>query len=327
MTSQQKAENQNEPGATGYGRKRIAVSTDKARVDIGAIHDFLQSAYWCENIPYDVVPHRTKDWYEHEEKDYVGHEELFFQEYPRNDNEAFTKTGSSPFDQEYVQEQIRLSERLRRERPPDELYDGRGKVWEKTKTRGQYVAGLDMAQGIGESGNPDATSLKILDLYGKLVATWDGRLELTDAAPEIAQILLEYNPFLCVERNAAGAGFIPYLQAQGFKNFYRFEERHFMPDAAKVKDKDLRIGLTLTPKTKTIIIGNLITWINTRALHVEDSQFWREISTFVQTGPTKWGGLSGYKDDRVLAMAHALWARSQFPIHTRRKRSRNIRWR
>lgn len=55
MTSQQKAENQNEPGATGYGRKRIAVSTDKARLDIGAIHDFLKSAYWCENIPYDVV--------------------------------------------------------------------------------------------------------------------------------------------------------------------------------------------------------------------------------------------------------------------------------
>ena len=275
-------------------------------------------------IPFDVVPHRTDEWYKHEEKDYIGHEELFFQEYPRNDSEAFTKTGSSPFDQEYVQEQIRLSEQLGRERPPTILYDGRGKVWEKPKTRGQYVAGLDMAQGIGESGNPDATSLKIVDLYGKLVATWDGRLELTEAAPEIAQMLLEYNPFLCVERNAAGAGFIPYLQAQGFKNYYRFDERHFMPDAER--KKDLKIGLTLTPKTKTIIIGNLITWINTRSLQAEDPEFWREVSTFVQTGPTRWGGLAGYKDDRVLAMAHALWARSWFPLHRKKKRSRRIKW-
>ena len=60
MTSHQKAEKQKESGAAEYGRneygqKWIAVTTDKARLDIGAIHDFLKSAYWCENVPYDVV--------------------------------------------------------------------------------------------------------------------------------------------------------------------------------------------------------------------------------------------------------------------------------
>lgn len=282
-----------------------------------------KSPFTAVFIPYNAVPHRTKEWYEKEQQDYPEIDK-FYQEYPQNDAEAFTKTGSSPFDQEWVIEQLKIADAEDKLRAPIRLCDGRIRIWEKPRPSMLYAAGLDCAQGIGQSGNPDNTSLKILDRYGKMVAAWDGRLELTEAAPEIAQLLLMYRPFLCVERNAAGAGFIPALQAHGVKNFYRFEKRHIMPDAPD--DKKPLIGITLTPTIKSVLVGNLITYINTHALQSVDPKFWREVSTFVQTGPTKWGALGGYKDDMVLATCHALWALTHYPRSKQRRKAKKVRW-
>lgn len=33
----------------------ITISTDPYRLDLKVIHDFLKTAYWCENIPREVI--------------------------------------------------------------------------------------------------------------------------------------------------------------------------------------------------------------------------------------------------------------------------------
>lgn len=50
MTSKQSLKNVLEFKKDGY-----TISTDKARLDVAMIHDFLRTAYWAENIPVAIV--------------------------------------------------------------------------------------------------------------------------------------------------------------------------------------------------------------------------------------------------------------------------------
>lgn len=38
-----------------WKRNELLVTTDPARLDVDAIHAFLKDAYWCENIPREIV--------------------------------------------------------------------------------------------------------------------------------------------------------------------------------------------------------------------------------------------------------------------------------
>ncbi len=38
-----------------YTRDNFSISTDKSKLDLNAIHDFLKGSYWAENIPLPVV--------------------------------------------------------------------------------------------------------------------------------------------------------------------------------------------------------------------------------------------------------------------------------
>jgi len=272
-------------------------------------------------IPYDAAPHRDEEWREEQRRDFEGSEELFEQEYPRTDSEAFAKTGSSPFDMEYIAEQIQRSDG---QRPVELRHDGRTRIWQRPLPSVRYAAGLDCAHGVARSGKADNTSLKIVDEHGTQVAAWDGRIELGPAAQELFEVLSEYLPFLVVEKNGPGSGMIAALQALGYKRFYRFEQRHLDTDATS--EKAPTIGVHMTPVVKSRLIGGLVGRINARAIDSLDGTFWRECSTFVQSGPTKWGAQGSSHDDQVISMAWALWGLTYLPIH-RVKKAKRIRWR
>jgi GNAT superfamily N-acetyltransferase len=38
-----------------YKKNGYSISTDKSKLDIGMIHNFLRSSYWARNIPYEIV--------------------------------------------------------------------------------------------------------------------------------------------------------------------------------------------------------------------------------------------------------------------------------
>jgi len=304
----------------------IVLSTANGQANL--FYDLYQQAKQDESeftavfLPYDLPPHRDDDWYEREKLGYIGREEEFVQEYPRSDTEAFAKTGTCPFDAEWIGEQIRLSD----ESPPTQvLHEGRGRIWESPLPGMLYGAGLDCAQGLSDQGNPDYTSLKICTPRGKHVASYEvkAKVEPGQVAQEIYELLKMYNPFLVVERNGAGAGMIAALQALGFRNFYRYEKRHVLPEAPE--EKSPRVGIQMTPIIKARVVGNLSAQVNAHALYSRDGSMWREFPAFVQKSPQRWGATGSAKDDQVIAMGWAQWALQYMPRRRARK-ARKVRW-
>ncbi len=313
------------PTLEGIGHL-IVLSTANGQANL--FHDLYQQAKDEETeftaifLPYDLPPHRDEEWYEREKLGYLGNDEEFVQEYPRSDTEAFAKTGTCPFDAEWIGEQVRLSD----ESPPTQvLHGGRGRIWDSLLPGMLYGAGLDCAQGLSDRGNPDYTSLKVWDTRGKHVASYEVRakVEPGQVAQELYEILKMYNPFLVVERNGAGAGMIAALQALGFTNFYRYEKRHVIPDAPE--EKTPKIGIQMTPIVKARMVRNLSAQVNAHALYSRDGSMWREFPTFVQKSPQRWGATGSSKDDQVIAAGWAQWALQYMPRRKVRK-TRKVRW-
>ena len=271
-------------------------------------------------IPFDAPPHRNEEWRETEREGYPMGEELFNQEYPRSDREAFTKTGTCRFDVEWVEDQINKPHDS-----PTLMFDGRGRLFEKVIPGQRYIAGLDCAQGLNEQGNPDATSLKIITPQFRHVASYEVKagVEPGVVAQEIMQLLRVYNPFLCVERNK-GAGMIAALQALGYSNFYRFEKRHIQKDAKE--ERNPQIGIQMTTLHKKLMVEQLTAVVNSRALHSEDVSMWQEFPTYVQLSATQWGATGTAKDDQVTGMGWAIWAAGHMPPPRRKSRKKRVLW-
>lgn len=304
----------------------IVLSTANGQANL--YHDLYQQAREPENeftpifLPYDLPPHRDEEWYEREKLGYIGNEEEFIQEYPRSDAEAFAKTGTCPFDIEWVMEQVKLSD----ETPATQvMHEGRGRIFESPLPGLLYGAGLDCAQGLSTEGSPDRTSLKVCTPKGKHVASYEvkAKVEPGQVAQEIFEILKMYNPFLVVERNGAGAGMIAALQSLGFTNFYRYMKQHVLPDATE--EKSPKIGIQMTPIVKARMVGNLSAQVNAHALFSRDGSMWREFPTFVQKSPQRWEATGSAKDDQVIAMGWAQWALQYMPRRRVRK-NRRVRW-
>jgi hypothetical protein len=44
-----------ETQATEHRQGKFVISTDKERIDLGVVHDFLTESYWAWGIPHEVV--------------------------------------------------------------------------------------------------------------------------------------------------------------------------------------------------------------------------------------------------------------------------------
>lgn len=273
-------------------------------------------------VGWQAPAHRTQEWLERERMNSPLTPGQFIQEYPSNDVEAFLKTGTCPFDVEYIMSELkRIGEA---HETIKEFNEGRARVFYGYEPGRRYAAGLDCAMGVSQKGQPDRTSLKIVDMAGRHVASWDGRMELGAASLEIYTLLKTYNPTLCVERNGAGAGMIAALQNLGFDNWYRFQPWHVIPEDKSVVEPT--IGITTTPTVKSRGVGLLVSTVNAHSLHSRDGGFWQECLTFAQTGPMKWSAQGGNHDDQVISMMYALWAKSFMPQTTIRRKRKKIRW-
>lgn len=274
-------------------------------------------------IPWSAPLHRDPEWLENERRESPLPDDEFLQEYPSSDNEAFVTTGNCPFDVEWVQDQIKRAETKTVEIPA--AAEGRVQIFQRPEKGERYAAGIDCAQGVNRQGTSDRTSVKVIDTHGRHVASWDGKRELTDALPEIEDLLRLYRePFLCVERNGPGVGFITALWQTGYRNFYRFQQSHIMPQAKR--DPRPRIGIQMNAVTKPIAVRMLIEWISGHGLYSSDVGMWKEFLTFVQKGPTRWEAQGKYKDDQVVSMMWAKWALQHLPAPARKLKKKKIRW-
>lgn len=255
-------------------------------------------------ISWRQVPGRDEAWYEAEKKRLSLSDELMAQEHPDNDVEAFVKSGSSPFNVEWIAKQKAIAET--RSFTPVADVPGRYVQLRGPEEGRQYAAGLDVAAGMNATKNPDQTCLWIADRSGNHVAEWTGKLRQSQAAPVIRQILSEYfDPFLVVEINAGGLGYIGALESLGYDNFYRYEKYHFNPQE-KPSQELPDIGFPTGKASKAPLVRCLAEMIDSGDLYSDSVEYWDECSNFIQKTETQWQAGRG-KDDRVMASALCAW--------------------
>lgn len=245
---------------------------------------------------------RDDDWYEAKSKTMPSWQ--LHQEYPRNPEEAFIKSGNPVFDID------RLLEYETREPRRGYLHvygrknsefrvapDGEFAIWEDPRPEGVYVIGADVAEGLGHGDYSSAHVIEARSL--SVVAHWHGHIEPDLFGDALAEVGYWYNgALLGVENNNHGLTTLKALQRYGYKNLYRtrrLQQRN--PEATEI------MGWRTTTATKPLAIDELAAPIRDGELEIWDERTIAELKTYVRDPNGRMHGSP--HDDRVMSLAIA----------------------
>ncbi|MFH0809045.1 MAG: hypothetical protein V2A77_01025 [Pseudomonadota bacterium] len=242
-----------------------------------------------------------------------GRTEVFQQEYPASEEEAFLTTGSPAFNREALQRH------LLRCRPPTlrgslkwkegrvggevELVPdpwGALQVWDEPRPRENYAIGCDPAdagQVRGEDQNTDYSVIEVLHRGQRLrqVAEWHGRIDSDLLADELHKLAVWYNsPFVGVEIDGPGISVLRRLY-----KVYRFVYLRETLDET-TEGLSQKLGWRTNRQTRPILLDDLEHYIREFLLEINSQDLVRECLTFVKVRG-KWQATDGCHDDRVMA--------------------------
>jgi hypothetical protein len=264
-----------------------------------------------------------------------GDLETFFQEYPSTVEEAFQTGLRSVWSIETrsrVRDGVKApigvfdinleTKKLRK----NNLKEWVASMWQLPKPNATYIVAVDAAYGI-QGG--DMAAIEVLKVgttrwTDEQVAEWCGSLDnltLAKVAWMVGQAYrdkeMELPAIMAVENNPGSPGGTTQLELQrmGYTNF------HIMARDRAVKGGlHSEYGWWTTPKTRPIITDMLKNYIEKGDIQINSPKFVEEMSSFVDL-PTKDGRLRhhlaaapGYHDDRIMAMAIALYIAHEMDI-------------
>jgi len=251
----------------------------------------------------------------------LGSEELFRQEYPSNPTEAFLTSGRAFVEQKYLDaaELECWTPTMVGEIRPEGFFvpapSGRLRIWVPPTPGETYCVGVDVAEGL-EHG--DFTCAQVLNSRGLQVASWHGH-EDPYMMGDILRALCNYyrKAWLLVERNNHGLTTIRRLQELGYANMYVEQT----VDNAYADKLTKRAGWLTTTKTKPLVIDNLAALVRQGQLGVFDIETVRELRTYMVDSKGRTNAMNGRFDDRVMALAIALFGLNTMPRHRPEKSS------
>lgn len=223
-----------------------------------------------------------------------GGEAQFKVEYPENDVDCFEATGRPVIQFGYLKTTCK----------PETARDGR-----------EYIIGVDTSLG-HESGDPSA--IEVVDLLtGRQVHSETLRRSPDLLAYRVAELHENYNRAVCVvERNNTGIATIRELQKLIPEEFvFRYLDRRLQ---RKIEDGDLSadeafaqadFGLPTTEANKADYAIELERAVRTGEIGLSSEEWCEEARTCIWFDNGKWGAMSGYHDDRVIALAIANYVR------------------
>jgi len=250
-------------------------------------------------------------------------EDMFKQEYPANDLEAFLNTGAPVFDQkkvmariEFLQAKYEVEKPVRGnfvfaykgERIVDDsirfLPDPNGVVtiYKHPEERRPYVDGGDTAEG-----GKDYSAGQMLDnITGEQVAVWHGHSDTDLYAKQQYCFGKFYNTaLLSIEMNF-DLHPIKELERLGYYHQFRRENIDDYNEPEQTKH-----GFRTTTVTRPVIIAELVTIVRESIHLINDLETLHEMLSFVR-GPTgKPEASPGKHDDLIIALAIAHHARGQ----------------
>ena len=268
-------------------------------------------------IPYHVVPHRDEAWWARKLSvaKREGQEWMIHQEYPRNAEEAFVKSGMNVFDTDIL---VELEDAMS---PPTArgLMDSRGhfephaegplKVWQQPVMGADYVIGADVAEGLERGDFSDFSVIAAREIRrdgrtlvqaGEVVARYRAKEDTDLYAEAIERVGYYYRTALVgVERNGPGLAVVKRLQNRNYPRLYRQE----ILDQRK-RALTERLGWQTSRTSKPLIIEDLVTALRKGEITFYDEVLRRELMTYVRD-ERGFLGRPTIKDDAVMATAIA----------------------
>lgn len=249
-----------------------------------------------------------------------GDADLFKQEYPLSDMEAFLTSGRPRFDRECILTWP-VQEALCGYLQSNEMYHGRQisfelnkegwlKIWKRPFKGRNYVIGADVAEGIEVEDAPqddryDHSSADVLDAdTGEQVAHLHGDFE-PDQFGRLLAILGEwYNwAFVGVERNNNGLTTINELEHAGYPQSLIFARTQATEGGRyATPQKGWRTDLV----TRANMINSLALSIRENSMIVHSQETQNEFLQFVIKASGRAEAQAGAKDDRVFSLGIAL---------------------
>lgn len=238
----------------------------------------------------------------------IGDPDLFRQEYPSDDVEAFLVSGRPRFNTEKL---LHMEKQVLPGKFYDLLDEKDGvksvkvnqsplKIWEKPQANKQYVIGADVAEGIG--GDYSVATVMDKDAV-KTVARFRGDIEPADFGDYLDMLGRYYNRALIgCEVNNHGLTTVQRLRDRRYDNLYR-RERGI---DERLESYTQKLGWRTDVKTKPLMINALAEAIYRDELTDYDVVFVRECMTYVVDDRGRTNAQEGRHDDTVISVAIAL---------------------
>jgi len=251
------------------------------------------------------------------------HDDLsaFLREYPEDPESCFTVSGSGVFGGVLAQAEASIEEpRLVGDivRVKDEIEilprrDAELWIWEKPRAGERYVVAVDASEGLTKDA--DNAAAVVLDLFGRVVASWNGKEPPGVFASTVALLGEWYNWALMMpEANGPGLVVLEGLFEMGYPRIY---QRRLVDGRPHTKVD--RGGWVTTKQSRGILIAGIRSYLaemKGEGCGVRDRRLVRELGTFVKkvgsSGGVRIEAAHGCTDDLVMAYGIALQGSHEF---------------
>lgn len=255
-------------------------------------------------FPWSANTERDQAWYDAKALTIPAWQ--MAQEYPRNAEEAFLRSGRPVFSLDALRaltliEPARgyLKKELGRNVYTFIADGGELAIWEFPAMGMTYSIGADVAEGLGHG---DYSSAHVICANtGKVVAHWHGHTD-ADVFGHDTLFALGHYYNLCldgVESNNHGLTTLKALQRAGYENIFRQRKMNHVNATASES-----LGWRTTTVSKPVAIDELNAAIRDGTLMLHDEKTVAELKTFVREANGKTHGSP--HDDRVMSLAIAV---------------------
>lgn len=280
-------------------------------------------------------------WRRMKKRDFLDDPKKFYQEYPKDDMEAFIASGRPRFDVEMLMrmEEYAMDHQTHRFGVivPVEVGYGLGnqykfdevpqvmegldptplKVWELPIKRElgvgghgdmKYILGVDVSEGkLNKESSKKENDYSVIDVTRadnfRTVARWRGHIDPDLLGGIVNQIGRFYNNALVgVEVNNHGLTTVQRLRNDSYPNLYMRESS----EEHRFQERTSLMGWRTDKKTKKLIIDNLAQAIREGDIIDLDLVFIRECMTYIRDDQGHTNAQEGQFDDTVMAKAIAL---------------------
>ena len=252
-----------------------------------------ENGWTPSKVHWSEIPGRDEEW-ARITKNSLESEDLWQQEFELQ----FHAAGQSAIDYEQLERfKLRLCE------PEYILDDGAYRIYQSPSDDRVYVAGIDVAEGVGQDSSIievfDITDLKSIEQVAEYS---NNEISPYNFCSKVKDVLGNWgNPLALIERNNQGAQIIDRLyHEENYSNIVSY-------GASKANRKKSQLGMISHTNTKYAAITNVRYWMNDLdSLRIHSKETLNEFKHFIRKPNKSWAAASGFHDDRVMAIAWAL---------------------